>query len=82
MTTVPPPRRITRIIARLNIGGPAIQAITLTQELESFGFTTRLVRGIEDPAEGNMDYLAAERGVTPTLIPSMRRDPGLGDLIA
>jgi glycosyltransferase involved in cell wall biosynthesis len=74
------PRRVTRIIARLNIGGPAIQAITLTQELERFGYRTRLVRGVEDPAEGNMDYLAAERGVVPTLIPSMRRDPGLGDL--
>jgi glycosyltransferase involved in cell wall biosynthesis len=71
-----------RIIARLNIGGPAIQAITLTKELERFGFETRLVRGTEDPAEGNMDYLARERGVVPTLIPSMRRDPGLGDFVA
>jgi len=71
-----------RIIARLNIGGPAIQAITLTQELEPFGYRTRLIRGVEDPAEGNMDYLARERGVVPTLIPSMRRDPGLGDLVA
>ena len=31
------PIRIARIIARLNIGGPAIQAITLTQRLESLG---------------------------------------------
>jgi glycosyltransferase involved in cell wall biosynthesis len=76
------PRRLMRIIARLNIGGPAIQAITLTQELEHFGYRTRLVRGVEDPAEGNMDYLAVERGVVPTLIPSMRRDPGFGDLTA
>jgi glycosyltransferase involved in cell wall biosynthesis len=75
-------RRVTRIIARLNIGGPAIQAITLTQELERFGYQTRLLRGVEDPAEGNMDYLAVERGVVPTLIPSMRRDPGFGDLTA
>ncbi len=71
-----------RIIARLNIGGPAIQAITLTRELEPFGYRTRLVRGVEDAAEGNMDYLARERGVTPTLIPTMRRDPGVGDLVA
>jgi glycosyltransferase involved in cell wall biosynthesis len=77
-----PSRRITRIIARLNIGGPAIQAITLTRELERFGYATRLVRGVEDPAEGNMDYLASARGVAPTLIPSMRRDPGAGDLDA
>jgi glycosyltransferase involved in cell wall biosynthesis len=71
-----------RIIARLNIGGPAIQAITLTQELERFGYATRLVRGVEDPAEGNMDYLAQERGLAPTLVASMRRDPGLGDFRA
>jgi glycosyltransferase involved in cell wall biosynthesis len=75
-------RRVTRIIARLNIGGPAIQAITLTDELEVFGYRTRLVRGVEDPAEGNMDYLAAERGVIPTLIPGMRRDPGPSDIVA
>ncbi|HZV27821.1 MAG TPA: glycosyltransferase [Acidothermaceae bacterium] len=75
-------RRVTRIIARLNIGGPAIQAITLTRELERYGYETRLVRGVEDPAEGNMDYLAIERGVVPTLVASMRRDPGLGDITA
>lgn len=82
MTTDAPTTKIMRIIARLNIGGPAIQAITLTQELEAFGYRTRLVRGAEDPDEGNMDYLAAERGVVPTLIPSMRRDPSLGDVVA
>ncbi len=71
-----------RIIARLNIGGPAIQAITLTQELERYGYSTRLVRGVEDAAEGNMDYLAQARGVSPTLIPTMRRDPGRGDIAA
>lgn len=83
-TEVPhgPQRKVTRIIARLNIGGPAIQAITLSHELEPFGYRTRLIRGVEDPAEGNMDYLAAERGVLPTLIPSMRRDPSFGDLVA
>ena len=77
-----PQKKVMRIIARLNIGGPAIQAITLSQELERFGYRTRLMRGVEDPAEGNMDYLAGERGVVPTLVPSMRRDPGLGDFIA
>ena len=71
-----------RIIARLNIGGPAIQAITLSRELEAHGYKTRLVRGMEDPSEGSMDYLARELGVLPTLVPSMRRDPGAGDLTA
>ena len=77
-----PPTRVTRIIARLNIGGPAIQAITLTKSLRDHGFETRLIRGAEDPAEGNMDYLASAIGVRPTLVPTLRRDPGLGDLRA
>ncbi len=77
-----PPTRVTRIIARLNIGGPAIQAITLTRELERHGFRTHLIRGSEDPAEGNMDYLAARIGVRPTLVRSLRRDPGPGELRA
>ena len=76
------PVRITRIIARLNIGGPAIQAITLTQLLEGRGYQTRLVRGRESPTEGNMDYLADQLGVMPTLVPSMRRDPSPDDLDA
>jgi glycosyltransferase involved in cell wall biosynthesis len=74
--------RLVRVIARLNIGGPAIQAITLTRRLESRGYDTRLVRGRESATEGNMDYLANELGVVPTLIPSMWRDPGPGDVAA
>jgi glycosyltransferase involved in cell wall biosynthesis len=74
--------RIVRVIARLNIGGPAIQAITLTRLLEARGYRTRLVRGREGETEGNMDYLAQELGVVPTLIDSMRRDPGPRDVIA
>jgi glycosyltransferase involved in cell wall biosynthesis len=82
MTPPQEPIRIVRVIARLNIGGPAIQAITLTKRLEAYGYSTRLVRGREAPDEGNMDYLAEELGVSPTLLPTMRREPGLGDLRA
>jgi glycosyltransferase involved in cell wall biosynthesis len=74
--------RLTRIIARLNIGGPAIQAIALTRLLEERGYKTRLVRGRESSAEGNMDHLAREVGVVPTLLSSMRRDPSLRDAVA
>jgi glycosyltransferase involved in cell wall biosynthesis len=76
------PTAVTRVIARLNIGGPAIQAITLTRELERYGFSTHLIRGREDPSEGNMDYLASAIGVRPTLVSQMRRNPGSGDLMA
>src|SRR6202012_22082 len=74
--------RVTRVIARLNVGGPAIQAITLTKRLQDHGFQTRLVRGMESPTEGSMDYLADQIGVKPTLIPEMVRDPGVGDFVA
>jgi glycosyltransferase involved in cell wall biosynthesis len=76
------PTKIVRIIARLNVGGPAIQAISLTRLLEPRGYQTRLVRGSEGTDEGNMDYLAQELSVSPTLIEQMRRDPGPGDLVA
>lgn len=76
------PVRVLRVIARLNIGGPAIQAITLTKRLESLGYATTLVRGREGPREGSMDDLAAELGVEPMLVPTLRRDPGPADLLA
>ena len=71
-----------RIIARLNIGGPAIQAITLTRRMTERGYETTLVRGREEPDEGNMDYLARELGVQPVLVPWMRRNPGWRDVPA
>ena len=77
-----PEVRIVRIIARLNIGGPAIQAITLTKRLEEYGYRTTLVRGVEERDEGNMDYLADELGVRPLLIPWMHRNPSWRDLPA
>ena len=76
------PVSVVRVIARLNIGGPAIQAITLTRELEECGYRTTLVRGSEAPDEGSMDYLADELGVRPVLVPWMRRNPGWRDLPA
>jgi glycosyltransferase involved in cell wall biosynthesis len=76
------PVRLARIISRLNIGGPAIQAITLTERLSPLGYDTTLIRGREDPDEGTMDYLAHDLGVTPVLVPSLRRNPGLHDLSA
>ena len=76
------PTGVVRIIARLNIGGPAIQAISLTQRLEPLGYATILVRGTEEPAEGTMDSLADRLGVRPLRVGSLRRDPGWHDLRA
>jgi glycosyltransferase involved in cell wall biosynthesis len=76
------PIRIVRVIARLNIGGPAIQAITLSERLERHGYRTTLVRGREAPDEGNMDSLAEKLGVTPEMVGWLRRDPSWRDVLA
>jgi glycosyltransferase involved in cell wall biosynthesis len=48
--------RVLRVIARMNVGGPAIHATLLTRELDPRRYESRLVTGAEDEAEGN--YLA------------------------
>ncbi len=79
--------RILQIIARLNIGGPAIHTIMLTQLMARRGYPTTLLRGVEGPDEGNMDYLANELGVEPLLVssmgplPSWRDFPAVAELI-
>src|SRR4051812_28809396 len=74
--------RVLRIISRLNVGGPAIQALTLTRRLEPLGYETTLIRGAEAPREGNMDRLADELGVLPRRVGSLRRELGPRDLRA
>ncbi len=74
--------RVARIIGRLNIGGPAIQAITLTKLLEPRGYRTLLIRGSEASHEGSLDDLAASYGVQPKLIAGLRRELHPADLKA
>ena len=50
--------KVLRIITRLMVGGPSIHAILLTEGLNSDGFQSTLVCGMEVPREGNMHYLA------------------------
>jgi glycosyltransferase involved in cell wall biosynthesis len=66
--------RVLRVIARLNVGGPSIQAIALSRYLQDRGYETRLVRGRESPREGSMDPFAEALGVQPIDLPSLRRD--------
>ena len=51
--------RILRVITRLNIGGPSIQALALTTRLAARGATTTLLHGRLGEGEGDMRYLAA-----------------------
>jgi glycosyltransferase involved in cell wall biosynthesis len=54
-----PPERVpvARVITRLNIGGPSIQAVRLTTALEPYGFSTALFHGRLGAGEGDMRYL-------------------------
>jgi glycosyltransferase involved in cell wall biosynthesis len=48
--------RVLRVIARLNIGGPALHATLLTERLDPGRYDSWLAAGTEAPGEGN--YLA------------------------
>ena len=77
------PIRVCRIIGRLNIGGPAIHALLLTQGLRARGYETLLVAGREGPGEGSLGDLAAQKGVGPLFLPEMGREVRPGrDLVA
>ncbi len=69
--------KILRIIARLNIGGPAIHTILLTSALNNSKFETLLACGVLSPGEGDMSYYAQEKGVTFEIIPSLKRELNL-----
>lgn len=67
-------KKVIRIIARLNVGGPAIHVILLTAGLDSEQYESHLVSGVEAPEEGNMHALADEKGIKPFIIPSLGRE--------
>jgi glycosyltransferase involved in cell wall biosynthesis len=73
------PIRIIRLIARLNIGGPAIQSITLSSGLPADQYKTLLVTGSITPGEGDMTYHALGKGVEPMIIKELGRNISLFD---
>ena len=48
------PIRIVRVIARLNVGGPAVYTISLTAGLDPAQFRQWLVTGVAASYEGDM----------------------------
>ena len=64
--------RVLRIANRLNIGGPTYNVCYLTKHLGDT-FETMLIAGQEDSSEGSSLYIAESMGLSPRLIPSMRR---------
>ena len=69
------PIRIARIITRLNVGGPAIQAIEMSARLEAHGCHTLLIHGRLGRGEGDMRYLVPpEPAFDMTYLPALRRE--------
>jgi len=71
--------KVIRIIARLNVGGPAKHVVWLTSGLKDAGFDTLLVTGKVPEGEEDMSYFAAEMGVTPRYFPEMSREISWND---
>jgi len=66
--------KILRIIARLNVGGPAIQAISLNRELNNDEFESTLVYGTVSEGEEDITKfpgMQVERGI---LLPGLGRE--------
>lgn len=81
------PLRVLRLIARLNVGGPAINAALLTARLEHDRFDTVLAAGTPGDREGDMlelrPELRAAIGDRVVRIPGLGRDVrGIGDVRA
>jgi glycosyltransferase involved in cell wall biosynthesis len=70
-----------RIIARLNVGGPAKHVVWLTSGLEDAGYHSLLVAGTVPEGEEDMSYFADQAGVKPLYIPEMSREISLKDAV-
>lgn len=70
----PRPIRVVNVLARLNVGGPAIHVSLLTQRMAPPDYESFLVTGTVGGAEGDMTWYATERGVTPIIIPTLGRE--------
>jgi glycosyltransferase involved in cell wall biosynthesis len=64
---------VARVIARLNIGGPAQHTMLLTAGLDRSRFATTLITGVVGTAEGDFTPEARKRGVEPIVVPQLGR---------
>jgi glycosyltransferase involved in cell wall biosynthesis len=69
--------KILHIIARLNIGGTTPYVIQLIAQQRAMGHTSHLVCGMVGSHEGDMRYLAEEKGIDLINVPSLGRDISL-----
>ncbi len=65
---------IHRVIARLNVGGPAMHVVNLARSMNDGPWRTRLIAGSVARGEGDMEYYAEERGVAVVRLEGMSRE--------
>lgn len=71
-TRAPSQIRVLRVIARLNVGGPARHVALLNSGMDADQrFRSWLVTGTENPSEGTLLDYAQARGVEPVVIPEI-----------
>jgi glycosyltransferase involved in cell wall biosynthesis len=73
--------KVLRIIARLNVGGPARHVAWLEAGLRGRGVESVLVAGVVPPGEDDMGYFAEGLGVRPHVIPEMSREVSPKDAV-
>jgi glycosyltransferase involved in cell wall biosynthesis len=71
---VPERIKVLRVIARLNMGGPALHVAYLTAGLRDRGYDTTLVAGSLARGEDSMDFVAEQLGVRVEHVAELRRD--------
>lgn len=68
------PVRVMRIIARMNVGGPAWQTSTLSTRMDPDRFTTLMVAGTVEPHETDYLQLRPVEDLPITFVPEMGRE--------
>jgi glycosyltransferase involved in cell wall biosynthesis len=68
------PIRVLRLIARLNMGGPALHVAYLTHGLAERGYDTTLAAGSLAHGESSMSFVADELGVSVRPISQLHRE--------
>ncbi len=68
------PIRVLRVIARLNVGGPALHVTYLARGLAARGYETTLVAGDVARGEASMSFVAEQAGVEVVTLPGLSRE--------
>jgi glycosyltransferase involved in cell wall biosynthesis len=71
---LPEPIRVVRVIARLNMGGPALHVAYLSSGLRERGYETTLVAGSLARGEESMAFVAESLGVPVVTIEQLHRE--------